>query len=248
MILPYDPPSPDSAPSTPRRPQRDSSSSPSNGTSIHDTDIDAGDEMKGAMHRWFSDGEGRKLQKSNGRKAARQNDQNDKTPALGFPSSGTSVLGSSPTLHDNNHAPSRTNIVTPGKEYWKGFDSVESGIEGSPCEEHADYKDVGPPRYGFPPLDNEKDGFSAPPDIEDDDIYSHAAMSIRAEQILANAKKRLTVCLLSKSLQNCVTTNGLRIWREISIGREVPFTTDHLLQCLPSRIAPQILSRSILFH
>ena len=149
------------------------------------------------MHRWFSNGDGRKLQKSSRMKAERRNGQNEKTSAPGFPHSGISVLGSSPTLHDDNHAPTRTNIINPNDEYWKGFDSVESEIERSPCEEDADYKDVGPPKYGFPPLDNEKDGFSAPPDIEDDDVYSHAAMSIRAEQILANAKKRLTVSLLS---------------------------------------------------
>ena len=197
MILPYDPPSPDSAPSTPRIAQQESSSL-SNGTSIQNIDLDGGDEMKGAMHRLFSNGDGRKLQKPNRKIAEQRNEKNEKTSAPGFPFGGTTDLGSSPTLHDNNQAPARAKIVTPSEEYWKKFDSAESGIEGSPDEEHADYKDVGPPKYGFPPLDNEKDGFSAPPDIEDDDVYSHAAMSIRAEQILANAKKRLTVSLLSK--------------------------------------------------
>ena len=214
MILPYDPPSPDSAPSTTERAQQDSSSSPSNGTSIQDTDVDGGDEMKGAMHRLFSNGGGRKLQKPNRIKAEQRNDQNEVTSAPGFPSSGTTVLGSSLTLHENKYAPTRTKTVTPSEDYWKGFDSAASGKECSPYEELADYEDVGPPKYSFPPLDNEKDGFSAPPDIEDDDVYSHAAMSIRAEQILANAKKRLTVSLPSNFPPNCITINSHRTWRE----------------------------------
>ena len=153
--------------------------------------------MKGAMRKLFGDGERTKLQKARNPKSSQTVDMNGKTSAASFPSSGDSVLASSPTLHDD-YASTMKDKVQTSNGYWNGFDGTER--RGSPDEEEpADDEDVGPPKYGFPPLDNEKDGFSVPPDIEDDDAYSHAAMSIRAEQILANAKKRLTVSLLRLS-------------------------------------------------
>ena len=137
--------------------------------------------MKGAVRKLFRNGDRSKTQKTPNMKATSPRDPDSGT-------NGSSMLASSPTLHDS-HALSGTQVA---ESEWSGFDGAHGGRD-TPDEEIADLKDVGPPTYAFPPLDNEKDGFSAPPDIEDDDPYSHAAMSIRAEQILANAKKRLTV-------------------------------------------------------
>ena len=137
--------------------------------------------MKGAVRNLFRSGDRSKSQKTATIKAT-----NPRDPDNGI--NGSPMLASSPTLHDS--------LASSGAQVaesdWNGFDGAHGGRD-TPDEEIADFKDVGPPTYAFPPLDNEKDGFSAPPDIEDDDPYSHAAMSIRAEQILANAKKRLTV-------------------------------------------------------
>ena len=137
--------------------------------------------MKGAVRNLFRTGDRSKSQKTATVKATNLRDSDNGM-------NGSLMLASSPTLQDT-HASSGTQAA---ESDWNGFDGAYGGGD-TPDEEMADFKDVGPPTYAFPPLDNEKDGFSAPPDIEDDDPYSHAAMSIRAEQILANAKKRLTV-------------------------------------------------------
>lgn len=169
--------------------------------------------MKGAMRRFFGNGERSKLQKSKGMKATKLSDRYEKSSAPSFEANGNSVLASSPTLHDN-HTPTETDTAKMGEVFRKRFNSVGGGRQGSPDEEPAEFEDVGPPKYGFPPLDNEKDGFSAPPDVEDDDAYSHAAMSIRAEQILANAKKRLTVSFaIAFPRSGQVVANERRIWK-----------------------------------
>lgn len=143
--------------------------------------------MKGAMRKIFRNGE---RSKSKGTAEINGMESQDTEHRRG----GTSVLASSPTLHDD-YAISGSGAAYPREAFWSGFDSAQGGGQESPEDEPADFKLMGPPTYSFPSLDNEKDGFSAPPEIEDDDAYSHAAMSIRAEQILANAKKRLTVSL-----------------------------------------------------
>lgn len=143
--------------------------------------------MKGAMRKLFRSAERSKLREAADLKGVESRDVDNSTK-------GSSVLVSSPTLHDN-HAIHRTAEAQPREGHWNGLSGGQDQGRRDSHEEPTDFTDVGPPTYGFPPLDNEKDGFSAPPDIEDDDPYSHAAMSIRAEQILANAKKRLTVSL-----------------------------------------------------
>ena len=114
---------------------------------------------------------------------------------------GFAVLASSPMLHDSQGMPAAgTTILDHGDQnQWRNFSDATDEDATSPYSEesHDSVLDLGRPTYNFPPLDNEKNGFTAPPDVEDDDPYSHAAMSIRAEQILANAKKRLTVSLRS---------------------------------------------------
>jgi len=161
--------------------------------------------MKGAVRNWFRNGERSKL-----RKARKTEDvaldvegtsRDNQMPPNG--TNGSSVLASSPILHDGYAIPmAGTAMLEEGAErQWRDFSSLADGDATSPYSEdsHESVLDLGRPKYGFPPLDNEKNGFSAPPDVEGDNLYSHAAMSIRAEQILANAKKRLTVSLVEDS-------------------------------------------------
>ncbi|KAL8794477.1 MAG: hypothetical protein Q9195_002950 [Heterodermia aff. obscurata] len=180
MILPYGSPA-DPTPAAPGSAQQIPSPPPFEKTaSAEGSDTDGGDEMKGAVRKLFRNGDRSKTQNTADREATNPRDSDSGMD-------GSSVLASPPVLHDDQ-ALSGTQAA---ESDWNGFDGAQGGRD-TPDEEMADFKDVGLPTYAFPPLDNEKDGFSAPPDIEDDDPYSHAAMSIRAEQILANAKKRLT--------------------------------------------------------
>lgn len=227
MILPYDAPSPSSNPSTPRRTQRPPSPPPLDITNAaHSDDTEGVDQMKGAVRNWFRNGERSKF-----RKAKKAEDvwpdahgwsKDNRTPPNG--TNGFSVLASSPILHDAYAIPiAGTAMLDEGAErQWRDFSGLVDGDATSPYSEgsHESVLDLGRPKYSFPPLDNEKNGFSAPPDVEDDDPYSHAAMSIRAEHILANAKKRLTVSFLEDSTYSMDGADYSRIWREISIAPE----------------------------
>lgn len=157
--------------------------------------------MKGAVRKWFRNGERSKVRKANKAEDVSPDahgwSKDDQTLPSG--TNGFSVLASSPILYDDYAIPTaRTAMLSEGAErQWRHFSGLADGDTTSPYSEdsHESVLDLGRPKYGFPPLDNEKNGFSAPPDVEDDDPYSHAAMSIRAEQILSSAKKRLTVSL-----------------------------------------------------
>jgi len=227
MILPYDAPSPSSDPSTPRRAQRPPSPPPLDITNAaHSDDSEGIDHMKGTVRNWFRNGERSKLRKA--KKAEDVSPDVDgwsrdyRTPPNGI--NGFSVLASSPILRDGYAIPmAGTAMLDEGAErQWRDFSGLAEADATSPYSEgsHESVLDLGRPKYGFPPLDNEKNGFSAPPDVEGDDPHSHAAMSIRAEQILANAKKRLTVSFLEDSTYSMDGADYSRIWREISIAPE----------------------------
>ena len=66
---------------------------------------------------------------------------------------------------------------------------------------------------------------------DEDDPRSHAAMSRRAEAILANAKKRLTVSDRVSGRQGCKKLKPFRTWKEISIELEALFILDRHLRC-----------------
>ena len=108
---------------------------------------------------------------------------------------GNSAIASSPLLHDEFSNKGTGNTLTPdiSKENWDGFDDVSVISEGvSPLvdSERGSYlamENGGLDGYKF------SERFRTAIAEEDEDPYSHAAMSVRAEQILANAKKRLTV-------------------------------------------------------
>lgn len=154
--------------------------------------------MKGAVRKWFRNSERSRARKADGVSPdAHAWSKDNQTLPNG--TNGFSALASSPILHASPAIPTaRTAMLSEGAErQWRDFSGLADEDTTSPYSEdsHESVLDLGRPKYGFPPLDNEKNGFSAPPDVEDDDAYSHAAMSIRAEQILSNAKKRLTVSL-----------------------------------------------------
>ena len=60
---------------------------------------------------------------------------------------------------------------------------------------------------------------------DETDPTSHSALSKRAEEILANAKKRLTVSVLSSFLKPLVSDTCHRRWKAISIARVIPSAT-----------------------
>ena len=207
MILPFD--SPSSA-SNSKRAQRIPSPPPiDNVDQLHRADGNAPDEMKSAMRKLLPNGDGAKLRKSrqeNGKLEKAKRSRDSRSPPA-KETNGFQVLASAPTLREN-YAPSTTNPATANgndRSRWDRSAGVADEDDSSPHSETSQdgALDLGRPTYGFPSLDNEKDGFSAPPELEDEDSYSHAAMSIRAEQILANAKKRLTVSPRQRSSLHC---------------------------------------------
>lgn len=97
------------------------------------------------------------------------------------------------------HDGSTKHKVGSERENRKTTSKEEAALASSPTLQE-DYKHGG--RYGYTDaatLDEHvetRDSIYSPPSIldeDEDDPYSHAAMTRRAEEILANAKKRLTV-------------------------------------------------------
>ncbi|KAF2813424.1 uncharacterized protein BDZ99DRAFT_438578 [Mytilinidion resinicola] len=118
------------------------------------------------------------------------------------------VLASSPTIRDSilgnmdnwdayktrrlSNASSSVHSEDLENMKWPGFEGTfdDSGVVLDEDEEHQG--DAHKPAPGDEELDN--DPWSDEQDENDDDPYSSAALSRRAEIILANAKKRLNVC------------------------------------------------------
>lgn len=175
------------------------------------------DDMRSVMRNFFRDGDRNKLRKARVPEGVSPDGGKGRKDNGAIPNGikGFSVLASSP---DDAAVPTAGPAMTGEgeKSQWHKFSGTCDGDATTPLSEGSQegILDMGRPTYGFPPLDNEKDGFTAPPDVEDDDPYSHAAMSIRAEQILANAKKRLTVSHEAVSISSTVEANGVRIWKE----------------------------------
>lgn len=195
LILPYDSP----AASTPRRAQRiPSPPLLQKADSSQSAGEDGPSQWKSVGRNLRRNGEGPKL-----RKVKTSNELLEKENRAGNTHSSSEpgakrFGGLAPSTlkvdHDSPTASTAT-FKDDDRSQWHNSVVVEDQDATSPVADgsHDRVMNLGRPTYGFPPLDNEKDGFSAPPELEDGDPYSHAAMSIRAEQILANAKKRLTV-------------------------------------------------------
>lgn len=111
----------------------------------------------------------------------------------------SSALASSPTLH-NEYDPTSTNdVVSDGADEatWEGFDGSANGEITS---QYQNLKGNGFGAGGEREDEIVTSNETTRPESNDDmnESYSSAAMSIRAEQILANAKKRLTVSCLAR--------------------------------------------------
>ena len=109
----------------------------------------------------------------------------------------SSLLASSPTLqvmHDDKSS-SIAGSDDVENDYWEGFDGPE--IESVMVPNHGSGQeslngDIGLPEE-ISTLDPSDQAVRAILDEDENDPSSHAAMSKRAEKILANAKKRLLV-------------------------------------------------------
>ncbi|KAL8825856.1 MAG: hypothetical protein Q9191_004158 [Dirinaria sp. TL-2023a] len=195
MILPFDSPSPASAS---RRAQRNPSPPPFDEIgNFHSAEEHGADEMKSAVRKLLPNGDGARLRKprqENGTLEKAKRSRNSRSPP-DHAANGFHVLASSPIINSDDARPIETLATLNGNDrsHWnKPYNMADRDASSPHSEDSQDGVDLSRPTYSFPSLDNEKDGFSAPPEVEDEDSYSHAAMSIRAEQILANAKKRLT--------------------------------------------------------
>ena len=107
--------------------------------------------------------------------------------------SGMPPSRSSPTLEQENMV--ETSDYTPLKDEHEMWREDGSGYKSAGGESHqtATVRDHCP---GKMDLEDERKDARAILEEDEDDPTSHAALSIRAELILANAKKRLTVSVL----------------------------------------------------
>ncbi|KAI1547330.1 hypothetical protein PtrSN002B_001303 [Pyrenophora tritici-repentis] len=118
-------------------------------------------------------------------------------------------------------SPTTSSVFSEDFEHWPGFDSHEtfedSGVDLEDQERGerstAD-ADSGESMRHERWAEDRNSGSD-----EDDDPYSSAALSRRAEIILANAKKRLNVCLALLALDSMLT-DDCRSWKEIYVVRE----------------------------
>ena len=164
-------------------------------------------QMKSAMRNLL--GNGHRLRHKSSEKALKSQDPSDIRPQskqseLSQRSAG-STLASSPLLHEEFGSKSMAN-----KSMQNGIsDAPEALDDGSVISESISPL-VEAEREGF--LMSEHGGlegykfsdrFRKAIVEEDDEAYSHAAMSVRAEEILANAKKRLTVSKRECALHLC---------------------------------------------
>ncbi|KAL8667412.1 MAG: hypothetical protein Q9202_000628 [Teloschistes flavicans] len=153
-------------------------------------------QMKSAMRSFL--GGGHRLRHKGSEKALKTQDipelrPQSKQSELSQPSAG-STLASSPLLHDDFGFKSMpdTRAREGTNEQWDSVDDASLISESvSPLVEaerdgYLMSENGGLSGYKF------SDRFRKAIVEEDDESYSHAAMSVRAEEILANAKKRLT--------------------------------------------------------
>ncbi|KAL8649480.1 MAG: hypothetical protein Q9210_004368 [Variospora velana] len=153
-------------------------------------------EMKSAMRNFFGDGQ--RLRHRNSEKALKSQENLDIRPQSKQSElsqrSVNSALASSPLLHEGFGMKSRGETL-PNDQSTGNVDSMDDGSVIS--ESISPLVDA--EREGFSMSENGgiegykfSDRFRQAIVEEDDEPYSHATMSVKAEEILANAKKRLT--------------------------------------------------------
>ena len=117
------------------------------------------------------------------------------------PKSRSPPLGLSSTLHKDELTASlnSAHIEDGHGEQWNGLDPGDTDGGISPYLDVDWESPFGEGGSDIIRLDDERNGIRAILEEDEDDPSSHAALSIRAEQILANAKKRLIVSLIAFS-------------------------------------------------
>lgn len=147
------------------------------------------------------------------------------------------ALASSPTINNGLTSPAHSrwnphnqrrlsaassSVHSDDLDNWPGFDSHgtfdDSGVDLEDQEKRDQFSadmDVGDD-LGNDPWPNDRNSGSD----DDDDPYSSAALSRRAEIILANAKKRLNVCVTTINTNDWTSTNNYRSWKETSEVQE----------------------------
>lgn len=203
MILPYNSPSSASTSSiTPRETQQYLTHQPSADDSTSFGENGQGD-MKRGVRRLFG----------NGAKSSR-GDASKTTPL------GEDINGNMRNREHKPNVPSRERLIltpspVPGDEYslgsrsnttpddiknghWEGFDGPVEEVGADPYDinTHTSRKLEQEQGHASPTPSNHAQSIRTILDEDEDDPQSHAAMSKRAELILANAKKRLLVSSL----------------------------------------------------
>ena len=218
MILPHDSSSEDSAPSTPRRPQP--IPSPPTFENGHNRSGSAPDDKPRVKPTMYSPFRNGLLRRHDGSTRLRSSSENrDKRDQSRF------------SYQPENGDPLASSPILP-EDY--------DGAEQKSYAETEDYEHV----------ETRDSIYNTPSILEEDenDPYSHAAMTKRAEEILANAKKRLTVSLDDVVEGGKLLLTSIRLWRATSAGPEVHSTRDPPPRCHLSQIAMPNQSRFILYH
>lgn len=160
--------------------------------------------MKSAMRNLF--GKGHRLRHRSSEKSLKIQETPDTRPQSKHSElsqrSANSALASSPLLHEEPGRKS-TGETLPSDATSDSLDALDDGsvisesispLVDAEREEYLMSENGGIDGYKF------SDRFRKAIVEEDDEPYSHATMSVRAEEILANAKKRLTVCQTGKNV------------------------------------------------
>lgn len=160
--------------------------------------------MRRSVRRLFSNGIGSQ-RKASGTSTAGKSDQDsngsiihgERTPTHHSGHDGL-PLASSPTFRNDYKSSSNGGSDEISNDHWEGFDGpiVETVVVSChEADELASLSDLQDSHPGVSTPDGNEPGLRSILDEDENDPSSHAAMSKRAEQILANAKKRLLVRL-----------------------------------------------------
>ena len=171
MILPQDSSSSESSPSTPRKPQR--LPSPPFITNGHGRSTSTPDErsrMKGTMYSPFRNGVLRRIEDPTRVRSSSENGvgrRGTEQSRYSYRPGDDVPPASSPSINDNQDGEEHRTLAEDDRQIQVAVETRDS-------------------TYSTPPIMEE----------DENDPHSHAAMTRRAEDILANAKKRLTVSFL----------------------------------------------------
>lgn len=158
--------------------------------------------MRRSVRRLFSNGIGSQ-RKASSTSTARKSDQDssgsiihgERTPTHPSGHDGF-LLASSPTFRNDYKSSSDGGSDDISNDHWEGFDGpiVETVVVSRhEAEERVSLNGVQDCHTGLSTPDGNEPGLRSILDEDENDPASHAAMSKKAEQILANAKKRLLV-------------------------------------------------------